>query len=824
MNLLVGPNGTGKTSLLEAIELCLCGNTFRSGGEPENDAIINLRFKGSTDFEAYEPKNNKKYQQRDLAWYGRSISRGNDLHVGFNRYNFYNADSAYRLSHETRPEDIDSAFAAIALGERANHIDRRLREFEGDFDDKFKSLDQQLRNLDKEIADQRSRIELHAKVESNAKSIYISLVRESESLSLIDRLPSDSSLLKGEFDSGLYDLDSALKEVCQYGTWIRPLSIENVLTEREILTSLKIRLKSFQEKISNLRKQDTEFDGKKSVLNSRLKTLKQAKAYFEFDRIDELPGVGEKARRLKSTRDKFVRAEKAIAELDIEVLKLLDGTKTLDMLRLEAKTAEEAIKAGISNNESSCSNLEKTLSRTQALLTQLNSIAREYSELHPDAYKCPLCDADHAAVDLKKIIQGYRAPDASSLELLELKLKITEETGLLNKNLSAQLNISRAMSLRSLLSDANGNQDAPLSTLFDAITDVPKFLLQSEDALREVAHLQERIEGANLSETEYKLVSSQMAMEVEGFPIVVSNRDKFDAALKKAETELDTIAKSESSRLSEIDLLTQGRSELIVSYLTPGGVSLKDGESEVERRAAVIERLLDKTKLIRSMVSLPDSKSLEEIGPAVGSVARILKEFRKSIEDEARADIEVRDAKKKIDDTESFAKTVRPQYERAKKALEEIQGILKKDNKESALAGFIEQNRTGIDAIFSKIHSPREFAGLVPGSTHLKKIGTNDQVPLSRVSTGQRAALALSLFFALNASLRKAPPVILIDDPVAHVDDLNTLSFLDYLRELVIGGERQIFFATASQKLGNLIEKKFQFLGSETFKKYEFSR
>jgi chromosome segregation protein len=90
---------------------------------------------------------------------------------------------------------------------------------------------------------------------------------------------------------------------------------------------------------------------------------------------------------------------------------------------------------------------------------------------------------------------------------------------------------------------------------------------------------------------------------------------------------------------------------------------------------------------------------------------------------------------------------------------------------------------------------------------------------VNQVSTGQRAALALSIFLALNDSAKSAPPIILIDDPVAHIDDLNTLSFLDYLREVALRGEKQVFFATADIRLAALFQRKFEFLGGERFKR-----
>jgi DNA repair protein SbcC/Rad50 len=95
---------------------------------------------------------------------------------------------------------------------------------------------------------------------------------------------------------------------------------------------------------------------------------------------------------------------------------------------------------------------------------------------------------------------------------------------------------------------------------------------------------------------------------------------------------------------------------------------------------------------------------------------------------------------------------------------------------------------------------------------------------LAQISTGQRAALGLSIFLAQNMKLVDAPPVILIDDPIAHVDDLNCLAFLDYLREIALSRRRQIFFATANDKLAAIFERKFDFLGQPDFRKIELHR
>ena len=77
------------------------------------------------------------------------------------------------------------------------------------------------------------------------------------------------------------------------------------------------------------------------------------------------------------------------------------------------------------------------------------------------------------------------------------------------------------------------------------------------------------------------------------------------------------------------------------------------------------------------------------------------------------------------------------------------------------------------------------------------------------------------MFLAQNMQLQTAPPVILLDDPVAHVDDLNSLAFLDYLREIALSRRRQIFFATANEKLAAMVERKFDSLGRGRFRKIE---
>ncbi len=73
---------------------------------------------------------------------------------------------------------------------------------------------------------------------------------------------------------------------------------------------------------------------------------------------------------------------------------------------------------------------------------------------------------------------------------------------------------------------------------------------------------------------------------------------------------------------------------------------------------------------------------------------------------------------------------------------------------------------------------------------------------LLQISAGQRSALALSVFLGMHLSCANAPKIILFDDPIALIDDLNVCAFLDFLRQLMLTTNRQIFFAT---RIGNFL-------------------
>lgn len=196
--------------------------------------------------------------------------------------------------------------------------------------------------------------------------------------------------------------------------------------------------------------------------------------------------------------------------------------------------------------------------------------------------------------------------------------------------------------------------------------------------------------------------------------------------------------------------------------------------------------------------------------------------LRTALAREAKDSGELATESKALADTAAEIAGLQVKVERIESADAVIQDLLSHHSERSLAEIVLRENAVRIASTFAKIHAPNEFEVRTEDGFKIVRHG-GGAVGLEEMSSGQRAAYALSLFLAMNERLRTAPKVIILDDPVAHVDDVNVLSLFDHLRDIALTGQRQIFFATADAKIGGLFGRKFRFLG-EDFKQIERTR
>ena len=116
VNLINGVNGSGKTSLLEAIELLLTGKSFRNFSIDEIAGSVKGVYNDSFE-DSYSPIEAKKYKVRDTKWYNHNYQeRGNRCCVAFNQFNFFNSDAAYQFASSQHEDQINDSLKQIILG------------------------------------------------------------------------------------------------------------------------------------------------------------------------------------------------------------------------------------------------------------------------------------------------------------------------------------------------------------------------------------------------------------------------------------------------------------------------------------------------------------------------------------------------------------------------------------------------------------------------------------------------------------------------------------------------------------------------------------
>ena len=118
-----------------------------------------------------------------------------------------------------------------------------------------------------------------------------------------------------------------------------------------------------------------------------------------------------------------------------------------------------------------------------------------------------------------------------------------------------------------------------------------------------------------------------------------------------------------------------------------------------------------------------------------------------------------------------------------------------------------------IERIFKFLISSNEYKQLKIKKGEIIAIRnfTNEEVSMAKMSTGQKICLALAFMFSLYLTSNTSPNVIMLDEPVANLDDYHMLNLLDLLRRLAIS-DTQIFFTTANPDVAKLFRRKFSFL------------
>ena len=166
-----------------------------------------------------------------------------------------------------------------------------------------------------------------------------------------------------------------------------------------------------------------------------------------------------------------------------------------------------------------------------------------------------------------------------------------------------------------------------------------------------------------------------------------------------------------------------------------------------------------------------------------------------------------------IERLEEEKRIVEGRIENCQKACDVIE---RQKHLEDVMKQFLIKNAKQIELFFKLLHRPKEFGKLNIDNGNIRFIrNRNGQLAESgQMSTGQRMALAFSVMITLHIGAPNAPNFLMLDEPVASLDDMHVLNLIDLLRELAISGT-QIIITTADSQMAKFLRRKFSFLKEE---------
>ncbi|MDQ0114193.1 hypothetical protein [Paenibacillus harenae] len=860
VNLLHGPNGSGKTSIMEAIELAFTNEINRCSefGDDIADSLKSIHVSCITESSNtihFQPgKPNAFYKKLAQKWYGIPAGRqSSELNSFYHRYNFFDSEAAYRFAlnesgqSDKNKFDYSDNLSRLVFGDDVIETQKKWLRYLQEFDERTEDLTKQHNNYMLMI--EASKQEL-SKSNENGDVRFDELDRHLNAVNLRPaRKQRDKNESMSAYLSRLYLLFHSIEGQRQQ---IVEARLDGDMLSFEYMNKQQIHLREKRNEFLHEKRNIEEFIAKRETERAELnKKLDESESLLASSTLsyDQIKGIQEKWQEIKKIveqpdrillRQNIEQREEelsqkvetidhlnakypiinTITEKDLLLLSIEEHSALLIMNR-EKEAARSVLKEQLNKTE-------KLAGIVEATVTRLQTTGEEFLKSHESSTVCPLCAQDygtHQAL-IDALAQARSMTSFNSEQLvglheqirsLENEIEEIEEHILLHEKNAHNLElIDKAYS--ELLSSnffKNIHLDLPIN---EKLNEWRTVIASRSELINELSQVRGQIRAFDDSG-----ITRQMIIQAEQFRQEnalyqeyesTDKRDSFEDFLFKKEA----LLLAELSRLRETNVsLEKQRDSLSESVHRQSLEAVISSITDIEQKLKHITNLLESLNLLLDDFDLGSEVNLLSWSAHLQKVqiyTELLINNQERLKEEAILQADV-------DEKAKMLLTIESQLKRCKEASAAL-GKLKplRDYTE----GFIKSNISQIERFFNMLHTPREFdrMELAKDGLLLRRKWDGKHVKGHQMSSGQRASLALSVMFAIHLAAPGAPRVLMMDEPVANMDDLHLMNLLDLLRDLSLSG-RQIFFTTANPDVANLFRRKFSFY-REQFTHFEFMR
>jgi DNA repair protein SbcC/Rad50 len=820
VTLIVGANGTGKTSLLEAIEYLYCGHNRRpaSNASPRvKGTLANVETGALSTLESTSDSN--RIRARCLAWYGRDERQGRAIVGAFTRFNFLDTDAAFRLSSELEPGDISRDLSRLLIGADAATLWDYLGKTQSALETEFEKSSSQIERLaETNVMLERELTQLR-NAPSQAKSLSTTYRAAMRAAGWQGALKEDDELVASSERGPLEGLASELAALIA-------LSLPQSNTPGQIrmraaeLAQASEALRPVEQQRLKLQAELRAVEGQSTKVVKGIDTLTK---WYDFCTA-QFP----KALRDKQTAQQRAEASRqklgALVGVAVPVVDNSFEHVALENAEVSTNRVIEASTASIQALEASEKQFGIWEAKYAKASQQLKAAAKILTEEAQSAHACPVCGTEHSPEDLLDKIEKITDRTASSEPLKELQVQLQAER---TRLADAQKRAVIIQSLQRIAAQLQISQSAIIGEIVAAFRSAKEEASQADAASAEADESLRMLAAQGLDQTRFNTLRTEVSLLLDGNPAIDDANSIALARERNLESQTELNAQSLKIR-AEYDAVVQ----IIHAGIEALGLwSSVDNSSNPDYTFDALLKTFEryrnaemKATKIDAVLKMSDDSQFVELQTALGALISSFDQALHAVMAESSAPTVLREKEMALESSQNNLKRLRDICKNQRLALDVLEKIRTESSLEDATRSALDSIRVQINDVFSRVHSPNEYEYDGYGDNILRTREGHESRSLDEVSTGQRAAFALSIFLALNLTAKSAPPIVLIDDPIAHIDDLNALSFMDYLRDLAVHSRRQVFFATADSRVAALFEKKFAFLGSTKFRKIELSK
>lgn len=836
VNILEGTNGSGKTSILEAIELAFTGELERekrgskmTGKDPKQEWNGKLTLSNGETFQGeLLPKQRKKLEG---VFYQNRQKRFDKLNRLFHQYNYFSSDATYQFSFNTDEKlNYKAEFGRIVFGEEAKSIqdnwERYLKAFHEELPkplhERKTNLHNQIRMIDdlikeqmgsftniKLIRDLLKECQIDYKTSVNPRNIDSVLEWLQDLGSQTVKIDAIRSTIEEAVETGIDSIEVLLDEEFRCTEELK--NQKNLVAETT--TNIKKLEKSIQ-KIRALISQNTTLQKQYESINKQNRRLQNL--IRNQDKVVVRQGIDEQISGLQAQLDIYERIYERYETLLQDQSSFPKGE--IAVLKEKLLKKKSSLQFKLDSVQTQIKSAEQTSSISQTTQSEIKALGKKYIETLPEVSICPLCGTNHfEAQKLSERINFSQSSEEYDLsELLEQKEKLIVKFNMVEHELLRVREFEESL-------DLLGYKEQVSKLTMKQCWEKLSLNLNERDQLKSTKSL---------------LESTKIILEKEGFTLAnIEDLDEFFNMLTLTELISNDDLYTSADLVNRIDKESRALVLEIKKKISDLSYSLKESQEAVIE----FEKLLKNEDNIYKMMEAKRKKifkwklavnKLAETNVNIEKTtsfmywSNCLTKLMKEIELQQKKGIDskvLKESKAQLIELKNDIKETRIKLNRCRMAAKELSQLAPITEYSNS---FIEKNIKKISDLFFALHSPREFTVLgldKSGNLQALREKTNYWEPIHHLSAGQRTAVALAVFFTLHLSLPTVPQFVLLDEPVVNMDDLNILGLIDFLKELVIKEKIQIIFTTASSSVASLIRRKFSFL-KEDYKAFKLTR